>query len=144
MMLNFLNDIWMTYLEQSRKVSLEVEQNGKLSFLDIWIEHHENTLSSTWYCKPTDTGLILNFHAMAPKRYRRSLIQSFVYQIYRACSSWKKFHESLIKAKDILERNHQIFTNLLFLLQLKRLLNHVLKKLITIIQTTKIYQQKLI
>ena len=144
MMLNFLNDIWMTYLEQSRKVSLEVEQNGKLSFLDIWIEHHENTLSSTWYCKPTDTGLILNFHAMAPKRYRRSVIQSFVYQIYRACSSWKKFHESLIKAKDILERNHQIFTNLLFLLQLKRLLNHVLKKLITIIQTTKIYQQKLI
>ena len=86
----------MTYLEQSRKVSLEVEQNGKLSFLDIWIEHHENTLSSTWYCKPTDTGLILNFHAMAPKRYRRSVIQSFVYQIYRACSSWKKFHESLI------------------------------------------------
>ena len=144
MMLNFLNDIWMTYLEQSRKVSLEVEQDGKLPFLDIWIEHHENTLSSTWYCKPTDTGLILNFHAMAPKRYRRSVIQSFVYRIYRACSSWKKFHESLIKAKDILERNHQIFTNLLFLLQLKRLLNHVLKKLITIIQTTKIYQQKLI
>ena len=144
MMLNFLNDIWMTYLEQSRKVSLEVEQNGKLSFLDIWIEHHENTLSSTWYCKPTDTGLILNFHAMAPKRYKRSVIQGSVYWIYRACGSWKKFHESLIKAKDILERNHQIFTNLLFLLQLKRLLNHVLKKLITIIQTTKIYQQKLI
>ena len=42
---------------------------------------------------------------MAPKRYKRSVIQGFVYRIYRACSSWTKFHESLINAKDILERN---------------------------------------
>ena len=87
------------------KFTLEVEQNGKLLFLDICIEHYENTLSSTWYCKPTDTGLILNFHAMAPKRYKRSVIQCFVYRIYRVCSSWKKIHESLIKAKDILDWN---------------------------------------
>ena len=73
-------------LHPNFKFTLEVEQNGKLSFLDICIEHHESTLSSTWYCKPTDTGLILNFHAMAPKRYKRSVIQGFVYQIYRACS----------------------------------------------------------
>ena len=62
-------------------------------------------LSSTWYCKPTDTRLILNFHAMVTKRYKCSVIQGFVYRIYRACSSWKKFHESLIKPKDILEWN---------------------------------------
>ena len=56
----------------------------------------------------------------------------------------EKFHESLIKAKDILEgtNTHQIFTNLLFLLQLKRLFNHVLRKLIAMMQTTKIHQQK--
>ena len=42
---------------------------------------------------------------MAPKSYKRSVIPGFVYQIYRPCSSWKKFHESLIKAKDIFERN---------------------------------------
>ena len=67
------------------KFTLEVEQNGKLLFLNICIEHHESMLSSNWYCKPTDTGLILNFHAMAPKHYKRSVIQGFVYQIYRAC-----------------------------------------------------------
>ena len=87
------------------KFTLEVEQNCKLPFLDMCIEHHENTLPSTWYCKPTDAGRILYFHAMAPKRYKRFVMQGFVYRIYRACNSWKKFHESLIKAKDILERN---------------------------------------
>ena len=126
-------------LNPNLKFTLEVEQNGKLPFLNICIEHHESMLSSNWYCKPTDTGLTLNFHAMAPKRYKRSVIQGFVYQIYRACSSWKKFDESLIKVKDILEgtNTHQIFTNLLFLLQLKRLFNHVLTKLIAMMQTTK-------
>ena len=87
------------------KFTLEVGQNGKLPFLDIRNEHHEIMLSSTWYCKPTDTRLILNFHAMVTKRYKCSVIQGFVYRIYRACSSWKKFHESLIKPKDILEWN---------------------------------------
>ena len=92
-------------LHRNFKFALEVKQNGKLPFLDICIEHHENTLSSTWYCKPTDTELNLNFHAMAPKRYKHSVIQGFVYRIYRDCCLWEKFHESLIKAKDILERN---------------------------------------
>ena len=133
-------------LHPNLKYTLEVEQNGKLPFLDICIEHHENAVSSTWYCKPTDTGMILNFHAMAPKCYKRSVIQAFVYRIYRACSSWKKFHKSLIKAKDILKWNQKppIFMNLLFWLQLKRLLNHAIRKLITMMETTKIHQQKLL
>ena len=74
---NKLSEINLLHL--NLKFTLEVEQNGKLPFLDICIEHHENALSSTWYCKPTDTGMILNFHAMAPKCYRRSVIQAFVY-----------------------------------------------------------------
>ena len=133
-------------LHPNLKYTLEVEQNGKLPFLDICIEHHENAVSSTWYWKPTDTGMILNFHAMAPKCYKRSVIQAFVYRIYRACSSWKKFHKSLIKAKDILKWNQKppIFMNLLFWLQLKRLLNHAIRKLITMMETTKIHQQKLV
>ena len=95
-------------LNPNLKFTLEVEQNGKLPFLYICTEHYESTLSSTWYCKPIDTGLVLNLHVMAAKLskkpHKRSVIQGFIYRIYRACSSWKKFHESLIKAKDILER----------------------------------------
>ena len=62
-------------------------------------------ISSTWYNKPTDTGLILNYHALAPKRYKRSVISGFVHRIARACSSWKHFHDSLEKAKKVMENN---------------------------------------
>ena len=47
----------------------------------------------------------MNYHSLAPKRYKRSVVSGFVYRIYRACSSWENFHNSLDKAKRILEKN---------------------------------------
>ena len=83
---------------------MEVDHN--LSFLDIKLIHDREIgkLSSTWYFKPTDTGLIMNYHALAPKQNKCSVVSGFVYRIYRACSSWQNFHDSLGKAKHILEK----------------------------------------
>ena len=47
----------------------------------------------------------MNYHALAPHRYKRSVVAGFVYRIHRACSSWKNFSDSLHKAKIILEQN---------------------------------------
>ena len=90
---------WKTMTDAER------EENGSIPFLDMQILHHKRDLSSTWYNKPTDTGLIMNYHALAPKRYKHSVVSGFVHRIYRACSSWQLFHESLEKAKGVLERN---------------------------------------
>ena len=47
----------------------------------------------------------MNFHALSPKRYKRSVVSGFVHRIHRACSTWKNFHESLERAKEVLEKN---------------------------------------
>ena len=85
--------------------TIEKENDGKLPFLDMQLMNQAGVLSSTWYSKPTDTGLILNYHSLAPKRYKRSVVSGFVHRIHRACSSWQLFHTSLSKAKAILEHN---------------------------------------
>ena len=79
--------------------------------LDLYINHVNDKLSSTWYCKPTDTGLIMNYHALVPKSYKRSVVEGFVHRVYRACSSWENFHDSMGKVKMILQLNQypQIF-----------------------------------
>ena len=94
-------------LHANLKFTLEREKDGELPVLDMKILHDHTTgqLESTWYSKPTDTGLIMNYHALAPKRYKRSVVTGFVHRIYRACSTWLHFHQSLEKAKRILERN---------------------------------------
>ena len=71
----------------SLKFTCEIECDGCLPFLDMKVINNNGTLSSTWYCKPTDTGLVMNFHALAPKKYKRAVIAGFVHRIYCACSS---------------------------------------------------------
>ena len=94
-------------LHPNLKFTLEREKNGELPVLDMKILHNHTTghLESTWYSKPTDTGLIMNYHALAPRRYKRSVVTGFVHRIYRACSTWSHFNQSLEKAKRILEQN---------------------------------------
>ena len=37
----------------------------------------------------------MNYHALAPKRYKRSVVSGFVHRIHCACSTWQYFHEFL-------------------------------------------------
>ena len=90
--------------------TIERETNGTIPFLDMQIRNTGGVLSSTWYSSPTDTGLILNFHALAP------VVSGFVHRIVRACSNWLNVHNSLEKAKKVLEQNQyplESFTTLL-------------------------------
>ena len=103
----------MNSLHPSLKFTIERETNGTIPFLDMEIMNIEGHLSSTWYNKPIDTGLILNYHALAPKRYKRSVVSGFVHRIYRACSTWEHFHKSIEKANAYLRKTntHRHFTN---------------------------------
>ena len=94
-------------LHENLQFTHEMEENHRLPYIGMEIIHDPETgvLSSTWYTKPTDTGLIMNYHAVAPRRYKHSVVSGFVHRIHRACSSWSNFHDSLEKAKHILERN---------------------------------------
>ena len=92
-------------LHPQLKFTIERENDGRLPFLDMEIIHVGNRLSSTWYVKPTDTGLIMNYYALAPKRYKKSVVQSFVHRIHRCCSSKENMMLSLERAKETLEKN---------------------------------------
>ena len=92
-------------LHTNLKFTIERETEGSIPFLDMKISNIQGRLSSKWYNKPTDTGLVLNFHSLAPLRYKKSVVAGFVHRIARACSSWKNFDLSLGKAKCVLEQN---------------------------------------
>ena len=45
----------------------------------------------------------MNFHAIAPKCYKRFVVEGFVHKVYTACSSWGHFHVSMEKVKKTLQ-----------------------------------------
>ena len=83
----------------------ELEKDGVIAFLDMLIHDNGGKLSSSWYRKPTDTGLTLNFHALAPTKYKKSVVRSFIHRIYRSCSTWQHFHSGVASALEILHKN---------------------------------------
>ena len=83
----------------------ELEEDGIISFLDMLLMRNGNHICSTWFTKATDTGLMINFHALAPNKFKRSMIVGMVHRIYKACSHWQYITESLTKAKAMLKAN---------------------------------------
>ncbi|XP_066915088.1 uncharacterized protein [Clytia hemisphaerica] len=62
-------------LHVSLRFTEEREHNGNIPFLDMLIQRNARKLSSTWYTKRTDTGLMMNFLALAPVRYKKLLFR---------------------------------------------------------------------
>ena len=82
-------------LHPSLRFILERETDGTILFLDMKISRFENRLESSWYTKDTDTGLLINFQALAPLKYKKSVVIGMIHRIFRACSSYKTLHEGL-------------------------------------------------
>lgn len=99
--LNEINNLNPTSL----KFTVERERNNRIAFLDMELHRNNKKLHSTWYTKSTDTGLIMNFHSLAPIKYKKSVVCGMIHRIFRSCSNYTTFHESLQKAKSILEKN---------------------------------------
>ena len=62
-------------LNEYLKFTMEVEVSGELPVLDLKLMNNAGKLTSTWYSKPTDTGLVMNYHALAPRRYKSQWLQ---------------------------------------------------------------------
>ena len=113
-------------LHRNLNFTCEREDNGKVPFLDISVIRDDCFLHTEWYRKKTDTGVCMNFLAVAPISYKRSVIAGTVYRVYRSCSDWKPFSQCLDKAKCIFENNQYspAFYNNIIRRTLSKILGH--------------------
>ena len=77
-----------------------------LLFVDMEIIQKWNgSLESEWFRKPPDTGIIINWYAIALLRYKKDLVSGFVNRILSATTSYDAFVRGCKKAKSILTNN---------------------------------------
>ena len=96
---------YVNTLHQNLDFTIELQLNGTLPFLDMLIRQSGRTISTEWYSKPKDTGLTLVFHACAPTKYKRNIVQGTVHRIDHSTSTWEAFDKGLRKAKNDWEAN---------------------------------------
>ena len=96
-----------------------------LPFLDTKIllpTTEDGGFTSTVFRKPTYTGLILNFSAMCPQKWKFGLIQCLLHRAYTISSSWLAFSQDVDFLKDIFSKNG--YPEDLFNSCLRRFLNY--------------------
>ena len=94
-------------LHNNLQFTLEkVNMDGGLAFLDINVNvSSKNNITSHWYQKPTDTGIILNFRSCAPLQHKKNVIQGTVHRVFNATSNWLAFDQALEKNKSCWTKN---------------------------------------
>ena len=85
--------------------SLEKENEGCLSFLDVNIFREKGKFVTNVYRKKTFSGVYTNFDSFIPESYKTGLINSLLFRCFNLCSDFVKFHHEIDILKDILYKN---------------------------------------
>ena len=85
--------------------SLEKENEGRLSFLDVNIFREKGKFVTNVYRKKTFSGVYTNFGSFIPETYKTGLIKSLLFRCFNLCSDFVKFHHEIDILKGILYKN---------------------------------------
>ena len=101
-------DRYFTSLKASHpsiNFTMEKETNNKLAFLDILIIRENGRFKTEIYRKPTDTGLMLNYLAIAPQLFKRNLVIGEAIRVTKRCSDFADKNRALITLRERLKKN---------------------------------------
>ena len=88
------------------KLTLEIEENGLLLFLDIKINHENNKFVTSVYHKPTFSGVFTVEFWKFYTRYIQTWVNwNVTSQSFRLCSNYENFHWEIETLKSILKCN---------------------------------------
>ena len=87
------------------KFTYELEENGKIPFLDVFIEKRNQSFISSVYRKKTNTGLYTNWKSFIPFKYKINIIKCLIDRSYKICNSYQKIHEEFQKVTTLLLNN---------------------------------------
>ena len=98
----FLNKINSSHPD----IKFTVEQATKtLPFLDVELKLDENSFDSWVWRKKTHTGVLLNYTAIAPSKWKFGLIICLLNRIWDICSDNNYFQQEVEKLKTMFLRN---------------------------------------
>ena len=105
--LDFIND-----LHPSIKFDMEVELEGKLSFLDTIVSRVHGASADGDGCpeiankfKATDKGLYYHYGSFIPEKYKTNMVFGKIYRMYQIASSMSIFHLDVTELTERLVKN---------------------------------------
>jgi len=83
------------------------ENGGKiLPFLDVLLEYKNETINTSVYTKPTNSGHILNYNSECPIKYKKGVINTMLLRAHKICSTPYNFESEIHRLKQLFTNNN--------------------------------------
>ena len=96
----------MSSKHQNINFTVEQENIGSLSFLDVKICFENSKFVTSVYRKLTFSGVFTNYESFIPKYQKRGLLNTFLHRSFSICCDFKTFHFEIDHLKAILIKNN--------------------------------------
>ena len=87
---------YMPSKHQNINFTVEQENIGPLSFLDVKICRKNGKFVTSVYRKPTFSGVFTNYESFIPTYQKRGLLHALLHRSFSICCDFKTFHLKLI------------------------------------------------
>ena len=96
----------MSSKNQDINFTVEQENIGSLSFLDVKICRKNGKFVTSVYRKPTFSGVFTNYKSFIPTYQKRGLLHALLHRSFSICCDFKTFHFEINHLKTILIKNN--------------------------------------
>ena len=93
---------YMSSKHQNINFTVEKENVGSLSFLDVKICRKNDTFNTSVYRKPTFSVVFTNYESFIPTYQKRRLLHTLLHRNFNICCDFKTFHFEIDHLKSIL------------------------------------------
>ena len=96
---------YLNSCQVNMSLTIETEQNNKISFLDVNDIGELDKFITRVYGKLTFSGVYTHFDSFLHDPYKIGMIYTLVNICFRICCSWSIFHHELILLREIFQNN---------------------------------------
>ena len=97
---------YMSSKHQNINFTVEKENVGSLSFLDVKICCKNGKFVTSVYRKPTFSGVFTNYESFIPVYQKRGLLHTLLHRSFSICRDFKTFYFEIDHLKTILIKNN--------------------------------------
>ena len=83
----------------------ELEENNRLSFLDVAVTRTDDGFTTNLYRKGTFSGVFTNFFSFISIQFKSCLVSTLLFRCYHLTSSSQLFHKEVERLRGILAKN---------------------------------------
>ena len=97
---------YMSSKHQNINFTVEKENVGSLSFLDVKICRKNGKFVTSVYRKPTFSGVFTNYESFIPTYQKRGLLHTLLHKSFSICCDFKTFPFEINHLKTIMKNNY--------------------------------------